>query len=88
MKNNQKENENKKNATTFNNSIYNTNKISYYKNNSKETKISNEQKEKYVAVLKIGIVKELMQQGIITKDEMTIIIKQIKKQDKLEVDIE
>ncbi len=87
MKNNQ--NKDKKNATTFKNSIYNTNKISYYyKNNSNETKISNGQKEKYIAVLKIGIVKELMQQGIITKDEMTIIIKQIKRQDKLEVDIE
>lgn len=86
MQNNQKKNEN---ATTFNNSIYNTNKISYYyKNNSKETRISNEQKEKYVTVLKIGIIRELMQQKILTQQEMTIIIKQIKKQDKLEVDIE
>ena len=87
MQNNRKENE--KNATTFNNSIYNINKISYYyKNNSKETKISNEQKEKYITVLKIGIIRELMQQKVITQQEMTIIIKQIKKQDKLEVDIE
>ena len=82
-------NKNKKSATTFNNSIYNTSKISYYyKNNSKETKIPNEQKEKYIAVLKVGIVRELMQQGIVTTDETAIIIKQIKKQNKLEVDIE
>lgn len=77
------------NETTFIPTIYKLNKISYYyKKNSKETKISNEQKEKYIAVLKIGIVKELTQQGIITKDEMTVIIKQIRNKSKLEVEIE
>lgn len=94
MKSNKRKNEirnqsNKKSDTSLKNSIYKTNKVSYYyKDNSKQNIISNKQKEKYIAVLKIGIVKELMQQKIITRNEMEIIIKQIKKQDKLEVEIE
>lgn len=80
----------KKNTSILDKSIYKPQKKSYilYKSNSNEIKISNEQQEKYIAVLKIGIIKELMQQKIITADEMAIIVKQIKNQNKLEVEIE
>lgn len=58
-----------------------------YKINSKRFDIPIKENQTYVAILEIGIIKELKQQGIITEDEMITIIKQLKKKNGLEVEI-
>lgn len=58
-----------------------------YKINSKRFNIPIKERQNYIAILQIGIVKELKHQGIITDDEMLTIIKQLKKKNKLEVEI-
>ena len=58
-----------------------------YKINSKRFNILTKEKQNYIGIMQIGIVKELKHQGIITDDEMLTIIKQLKKKNKLEVEI-
>ena len=41
--------------------------------------------DKYIAYLKIGIIKELTEQGVLTKEEEEIIIKQMESKYEIEV---
>lgn len=70
--------------------IYNEEKKIYkkYNINSNRFNINNKEIQKYTAILQVGIVKELKQQGIINDEEMILIIKQLKKKNKLEVEFE
>lgn len=78
-----------KRVKKFKKPIYKYKKLSYkkYKINSKRFNIPTKEKQNYIAIMQIGIVKELKHQGIITDDEMLTIIKQLKKKNKLEVEI-
>ena len=68
--------------------IYKEEQISYkYNINSRKYNNEIEQNKTYVAILQIGIVKELRQQAIITDEEMIDIIKQIRKKNRIEEQI-
>ncbi len=41
--------------------------------------------DQYVALLKIGIIKELRKQGVLTKEEEETIVKQLEKKYNIEV---
>lgn len=79
-----------KRVRNFKKPIYKYKKLSNntkYKINSKRFNIPTKEEQNYIAILQIGIVKELKHQKIITDDEMLTIIKQLKKKNKLEVEI-
>ena len=70
--------------------IYNEEKRIYkkYNINSNRFNINSKEIQTYTAILQVGIVKELKQQGIINEEEMILIIRQLKKKNKLEVEFE
>ena len=70
--------------------IYNEEKKIYkkYNINSNRFNINSKEFQTYTAILQVGIIKELKEQGIINEEEMILIIKQLKKKNKLEVEFE
>lgn len=70
--------------------IYNEEKKIYkkYNINSNRFNINSKEIQTYTVILQVGIIKELKQQGIINEEEMILIIKQLKKKNKLEVEFE
>ena len=69
--------------------IYKDKKVYYkYNINSYRFNINSKDIQTYTTILQIGMVKELKHQGIINEEEMILIIKQLKKKNKLEVEFE